>query len=215
MLDQPVELPLSAAKPADNFHLWSETYDRTLDDVFVVQEEIAGAIAEELQVSLGLAEGGVLIAPTADLGAYELFLEGRARMRARGSGVQEAVQLFEAVVARDSNWAPGWAGLAQAYSLVPFYGAGARVEGVDPSRWSQPFARSEQAAKRALELDPLSLPRLGALGELLGKEGKSAEVYDLIDTMPMRRPSWRAARRRAASAPMPEPRCASAWGRAS
>ena len=50
---------------ADNFHLWSETYDRTLDDVFVVQEEIAGAIAEELQVSLGLAEGGVLIAPTA------------------------------------------------------------------------------------------------------------------------------------------------------
>ena len=150
----------------DNFHLWSETYDRTLDDVFVVQEEIAGAIADELQVSLGLGEGAVLVEPTADLGAYDLFLEGRARMRARGSGVAEAVQLFEAVVARDSNWAPGWAGLAQAYSLVPFYGEGARVEGVDPSRWSEPFARSEQAAKRALELDPRVTAAHVALGSV-------------------------------------------------
>ncbi len=150
----------------DNFHLWSETYDRTLDDVFVVQEEIAGAIAEELQVSLGLGEGAVLIEPTADLGAYELFLEGRARMRERGAGVQEAVQLFEAVVARDSNWAPGWAGLAQAYSLVPYYEEGARVEGVDASRWSQPFARSEQAAKRALALDPNVTAAHVALGSV-------------------------------------------------
>jgi TolB-like protein len=149
----------------DNFHVWSESYDRTIDDVFAVQEEIAGAIAEELQVSLGLDDGQSLVAPTGDLGAYELYLTGRARMRERGAGVAEAVELFEATVARDSAWAPGWAGLAQAYSLVPHYGNfESREEELDS--WDASLGAAERAASRALEIDPRNAAAEVALGNV-------------------------------------------------
>jgi TolB-like protein/Flp pilus assembly protein TadD len=139
----------------DNFHVWSDTYDRALDDVFAVQEEIASAVAGQLQVSLGLEEGGALVAPTADLEAYDLYLKARARMRERGAGVDEAVKLFEEVVARDSMWAPGWAGLAQAYSLVPYYEASARsAAGIRPERWESALAAAVTKAARALAIDP-------------------------------------------------------------
>ena len=137
----------------DNFHVWSEAYDRTLDDVFTVQEEIAAAIAEELQVSLGLGQGGALVAPTADLQAYDLYLRARALIRERGSGIREAVTLLEEVVARDSTWAPGWAGLAQAYSLVPYYEPGASVGRIATESWESNLGSAEAAAKRALALD--------------------------------------------------------------
>ncbi len=168
----------------DNFHLWSESYDRTIDDVFAVQEEIAGAIAEELQVSLGLEDGTRLVAPTGDLDAYDLYLTGRARMRARGAGVHEAVVLFEAAVARDSGWAPAWAGLAQAQSLVPFYWQGSpnmeEVDGgedetdrvnssgvaEDAAIWEASLAAAERAALRALEIDPTNASAEVALGNV-------------------------------------------------
>jgi TolB-like protein/Flp pilus assembly protein TadD len=149
----------------DNFHLWSESYDRTIDDVFAVQEEIAEAIAEELQVSLGLDEDESLVAPIGDLDAYELYLTGRARMRERGDGVDEAVQLFEATVARDSSWAPGWAGLAQAYSLVPFYRA-AENEEEYWATWESSLEAAETAAIRALEIDPENAGAEVALGNV-------------------------------------------------
>jgi len=149
----------------DNFHLWSESYDRTIDDVFAVQEEIAGAIAEELQVSLGLDEDEVLVAPTGDLDAYELYLTGRARMRERGEGVAEAVELFEATVARDSSWAPGWAGLAQAYSLVPYYGDFESDEEEEAS-WPASLEAAERSANRALAIDPRNAAAEVALGNV-------------------------------------------------
>ncbi len=139
---------------SDNFHLWSETFDRLLDDVFAVQEEIAGAIAEQLQVSLGVGHGGGLVAPTADIEAYDLYLRARALTRGRGAGIQEAVTLLEEVVARDSTWAPGWAGLAQAYSLVPYYEPGAAAGRIPPESWEPALGSAEAAAKRALVLDP-------------------------------------------------------------
>jgi TolB-like protein/Flp pilus assembly protein TadD len=182
--DDRLRITAQLVDATDNFHLWSESYDRTIDDVFAVQEEIAGAIAAELQVSLGLEDGTRLVAPTGDLDAYELYLTGRARMRARGAGVHEAVQLFEATVARDSGWAPAWAGLAQAHSLVPFYREGAPnmedgpAGGDTPDRgnrfgqaedtaiWEASLAAAESAALRALAIDPTNAGAEVALGNV-------------------------------------------------
>lgn len=138
----------------DNFHVWSEAYDRTLDDVFALQEEIAAAIAERLQVSLGLQHGGVLVAPTSDVQAYDLYLKAKALVRERGAGIGEAVSLLEEVVARDSTWAPGWAALAQAYSLVPYYEESGHAGMVAPELWESALGSAELAGKRALALDP-------------------------------------------------------------
>jgi len=133
---------------SDGSHLWSESYDRDLEDVFAIQTEIAEAIAIELRVPLGLEDGRHLVSPTSDLEAYDLYLAGRARMRERGSSVDEAVELFEAAVAQDSSWAPAWAGLAEGKSLQPFYRA------ADSTYWANSLAEAEYAARRALELDP-------------------------------------------------------------
>ncbi len=138
-------------------HLWSESYNRTLDNVFQIQSEIAEAIANALTVPLGLDEGETLVTPTADLEAYDLYLAGRARMRERGPSVLDAVALFEAAVARDSSWAPAWAGLAESQALVPFY-SGSPDDSVlwasDSSLWARQLDAAELAATRALELDP-------------------------------------------------------------
>jgi adenylate cyclase len=138
----------------DSFHLWSESYDRTLDDVFAVQSEIAESIAEALEVSLGLVAGQGLVMPTADLDAYDLYLAGQARLREREGGVEESIRLFEAAVARDSGWAPAWAGLAQARALYPYYADAEVGFSRDSLFWKSSLDGAERAARRALELDP-------------------------------------------------------------
>ncbi|MEJ2482534.1 MAG: tetratricopeptide repeat protein [Gemmatimonadota bacterium] len=151
----------------DSFHLWSETYDRTLDDIFAIQEEISEAIAAALEVSLGLTGDESLVMPTADLGAYDLYLAAQARVRERGDGVKEAVRLYEAAVARDSGWAPAWAGLAQARALLPYYPDS--VIGSEESRdgWKQSLDDAEAAARRALAIDPSNSGAEVALGNVI------------------------------------------------
>ena len=136
-----------------NTHLWSDTYDRRLENVFEIQTEIAEAIAEELRLPLGLEEGETLVTPTGDLDAYDLYLAGRAQMRVRGlDGILQATELFEAAVARDSSWAPAWAGLAESRALYPFYAAGSS-DSRDSAVWRQSLESAAAAARRALELD--------------------------------------------------------------
>ena len=147
---------------SDGSHLWSEQYDRPMQDIFAIQTEIAEAIAEELRVPLGLKEGERLVSPTEDLEAYDLYLAGRARMRERGEGIQQAIELFEGAIARDSNWAPAWAGLAESRALVPYY---ARTT-VDSTLWAESLDGAERAARRALELDPKNASALVALGNV-------------------------------------------------
>jgi TolB-like protein len=136
-----------------NSHLWSDTYDRRLENVFEIQSEIAEAVAEELRLPLGLEEGETLVTPTGDLAAYDLYLAGRAQMRSRGlEGITQATELFEAAVARDSTWAPAWAGLAESRALYPFYADGNNASR-DSAVWRRSLEGAEEAAQHALDLD--------------------------------------------------------------
>ncbi|MCL7970142.1 MAG: hypothetical protein M8867_11020 [marine benthic group bacterium] len=147
-----------------NSHLWSETYDRRLENVFEIQSEIAESIAEELTIPLGLDEGETLVVPTGDLEAYDLYLAGRGSMRDRGlAEILRAIELFEAAVARDSTWAPAWSGLAESLALYPFY-AGDSGESEDPAVWRKSLGDAEEAARRALQLDPRNASARVALG---------------------------------------------------
>jgi len=155
---------------ADGSHLWSESYDRMLEDVFAIQTEIAEAIAGALRVPLGL-DATELVHPTADLEAYDLYLAGRGHIRGRGQGLNEAIRLFEAAIARDSTWAPAWAALAEATELLTWYpdvwDGGRPGELADRRAGERALqAAAERAAQRALELDPRAASARVALGSI-------------------------------------------------
>ncbi len=142
--------------------LWTDSYDRRLENVFAIQTEIAEAITEALRVPLGLSRDE-LVVPTFDMDAHDLYLSGRAALRRRGPGVGEAVRLFQAAIQRDSTWAPAWAALAEAAAVQPLY-AGVGAASTDSATWARSFAVAQAAAQRALELDPRNASARVALG---------------------------------------------------
>ena len=143
---------------ADGSHLWSDSYNRTLENVFQIQVDIAEAIAQELRVPLGIDDPSDLVTPTADLEAYDLYLAGRARIRERGDSLSQAIRLFEGALERDSTWAPAWAGLAEASELISWYTNAWGIGPVPYEEIAEGFAawqsKAETAANRAFELDP-------------------------------------------------------------
>jgi len=143
---------------SDGFHLWSETYDRELTDVFEVQEEIAEAIASALLGTLGLESAVQFSVARTDIEAYEQYLLGRAYVSQRGDALHRAEEHFRAGLAIDSMYAPAWGGLAEVYALYPYYAS------VD---FEESLAASEEAARRALALDPNSANAHVALGSVL------------------------------------------------
>ncbi len=106
-------------------HLWSKSYDRTLDDIFTVQDEIAGAIIDALKVKLALV-AGVAVQPTiikaANTDAYDAYLRGRELIYRR-ENLEDAVRHLERSLRLDSNFAPAHAQLAIATILLTGYGS--------------------------------------------------------------------------------------------
>jgi len=128
-------------------HLWSGSYDRDLDDIFAVQDEIARAIAGELEVRLTPEQQTKLVsAPTDNLEAYNKYLQGRQLWHSRGErNLQASAELLQEAVRLDPEFAEAWAALADAWLLLPEYSASRSVETVAPAR---------DAVNRALELMP-------------------------------------------------------------
>ena len=130
---------------ADGYHLWSEKFDRELGDVFAIQDEISLAIVDKLKVRLTPGEKAQLVdKQTVNVAAHEDFLKGRYFWNQRGAGLQKAVNFFQLALAKDKDYATAYAGLADTYSLLGFYG-------YLPPREVMPKAK--EAALRALEID--------------------------------------------------------------
>ncbi len=136
---------------ADNgFHLWSETYDRKLENVFDMQAEIAGAIAKALELPLGIGGDAALVSErSADPQAYAMYLQARAAYRARGDGVKKSIELYRAAIKRDPKFAPAWAGLTSSMAVLPWY-----VPEAERAAAAAAMPEAEAAAKKALTLSP-------------------------------------------------------------
>jgi TolB-like protein/Flp pilus assembly protein TadD/tRNA A-37 threonylcarbamoyl transferase component Bud32 len=133
---------------ADGYHLWSERYDRDMEDVFAIQEEIAGNIVKALRVVLSEDEKRAIEkAPTANVQAYECYLRGRQFFHQwRRKGVEYARRMFERAIEIDPNYALAYAGIADCCSFIYTY-------------WDASTTHLEQAdtaSRKALELDPQS-----------------------------------------------------------
>lgn len=147
-------------------HLWSQTYDRELDDIFAVQDEIAHRIVDQIRIKLGHSqligqpEG---LSQTENVDAYQLYLRGLSLLRLRGiDNLRRAAELFEEATYIDPEYARAYEKLAMTYMLIPFY--------TDTPRppWLE---RGEEAARKAIRLDP-ELPgahaTLGAIYQAAG-----------------------------------------------
>jgi TolB-like protein len=131
---------------ADGFQLWSERYDREMEDIFAVQDEIARSIADRFKVTLKADQQEPLVkAGTDNLEAYQIYLKGRALLYQRGRGLPHALECFKCAVALDSEYALAWAGLADAHRLLVWYGF---------ARPQASLPHSKEAAVRAVALDP-------------------------------------------------------------
>ena len=141
----------------NGYQLWTETYDRRMDDVFEVQEEIALSIANTLLGRLlGPAEAGKLAITATDPVAYDLYLKGRFYWHRRTEdGLRGAVEHFENAVRLAPDYAPAWVGLADAYAVLGFY------DYIEPA---EAFPRAQESARRALELEPDSASAQATLG---------------------------------------------------
>ncbi|MEA3247631.1 MAG: protein kinase [Gemmatimonadota bacterium] len=128
---------------ADGYHIWSQRFDRQLEDVFAIQDEIARAIADQLEVKL-LAGHDSLVRPgTRSIEAYDLYLKGRYHWTRRGGGLRQAVDYFNQAIAADSEFASAYAGLADAETLLLVWGY---VNGRDYEE------RAHRAVERAMAL---------------------------------------------------------------
>ena len=141
-------------------HLWADTYDRKLTDIFAVESEIAKTIAETLQARLTGSEKSLITkTPTVNPEAYELYLKGRFFWNKRtGADLRKAIEYFNQAIAKDPNYALAYAGLADSYLLLSAFGAASP---------SDSLPQAKAAAKRALEIDDTSAEAHTSLGQIL------------------------------------------------
>ena len=163
------------------FQLWSERYDRQIADIFDVQDEIARTIVERLKVAFDSAATPRLVKVTTNnMEAYQEYLKGRAMLYKRGPWIERALESFQKAVALDSAYAQAWAGVADAYTALCYYGyrrpdetmsavveAATRATKADAESaeahtalavaallWERDFEKSERDFVEALALNP-------------------------------------------------------------
>ena len=153
-----LRLTAKLIRASDESPLWSERFDRTIDDVFAVQDEITERLVETISgaLQLGGLRGQVPVPATRNLEAYDLYLLGRHHWYERSQdGMKRARDLFQQAIDLDPTYAPAWSGLADSLGIL------ASWQFADPAEM---FPQATTAAKRALELDPSLAEAHASLG---------------------------------------------------
>ena len=159
---------------ADGYHLWSERYDRQLEDVFEIQDQIAENIVRALRVVLGEDEKRALEkTPTENVQAYEYYLRGRQFFhQLRRTSLQYARRMFDRAIEIDPNFARAHAGIADCCSFLYIYGDASKAN----------LEAANTSSQRALELDPASAEAHTSRGialTLRGDYGEARREFDI------------------------------------
>ena len=199
-------------RASDSSHLWSQTYDRKMTDVFAVQDEIAAAVVEQLKVTL---LGAAPRARATDPKAYPLFLQARELSRQySAAGFEQATGLYKQALAIDASYAPAWNGLAHVYfgqmdlglltieqglplgldavnkalehdpSYAPAYGGIALFEGLI----ERDFAAAARHLEQGLALDPANLDVIGIASIVARRLGRMELAIELAEYVVSRDP---------------------------
>ena len=191
-----VRIGVKLVEAASGYHLWSETYDRTLEDIFAIQDEIGRSVVDALKINL---LGEVPRVAETDPQTFALYLQG---IYLSTSGEQDnfdkAIHVFEEALRRDPEYAPAWSGLAHAYWYQISYGVADKEERIkkafdasdralvlDDSRaesyavkallslsFDREWSRAEAAIRRGLEIAPGSAPVVIQAGNLARAQGR-------------------------------------------
>jgi TolB-like protein/Flp pilus assembly protein TadD len=169
-----IRVNVQLVKAETDTHLWADTFDRKLTDVFQIESDIAKTIAEKLQAKLtGSEERALSIKPTADSEAHQLYLQGRYLWNRRtGSNLKKALSYFQQAAEKDPGYALAYTGIADSCALIPVYGAGA------PKDY---YPRAKAAAEKALQLDDTLAEAHTSLANVLFRYlelGKSAGEFE-------------------------------------
>ena len=139
------------------YHLWSETYDRQLEDVFAIQDELSRAIVDALKLRLG-SESDQLVVPTKNLEAYNLYLKGRFFFfRFTELGLRKSLELFQHVLLQEPGYARAYSGIADCWCELA-------------DDWVAPddaYPRAKAAATTALRLDAELVEAMTSIGKVL------------------------------------------------
>ena len=153
-----VRITAQLVTASDGFHLWSETYERELTDIFAIQDEIARSITDALAIELNLADTStsLVTVSTNNMDSYDRYLEARGLIAQR-LNFPRAIELLNEAVELDPGFAAGWAANAQAHSLAIYY--------LDIDR-DETKNTAEAMALKALELDPKLSMAHSVLGDI-------------------------------------------------
>jgi adenylate cyclase len=173
-----VRITAQLIKVSDGYHLWSDTYDRRLDDLFTVQEEISRQVVGALKVTLlGGDESELAGRPTGDIEAYDLYLLGRHYLNEGGvESYEKALNSFTQAIELEPNFALAYAGLADTYIGYPNI------------LWEEALSKAEEAARKAISIDDQLAEAHTALGYVKNRHsdlsGAEAELKKAIELNP-------------------------------
>ena len=154
-----------------DIHLWSETYDRDVTDIFSIQTEVAQNVARELKATLTSdAKTQIEKSQTKNPEAYNLYLQGRFLIEKTGKNIEDirkSIEYFEKAVSIDPVYALAYTGLAEAYQLIPSYSSTLRQEAFEKSLRLEALAKSKEYIKKALGIDKNLAEAHAILGRIL------------------------------------------------
>lgn len=201
-----LRISVQLVNAADGFHLWSERYDREMQDIFELQDEITLSIIEALKVELlGEAKELVLRHYTDNAEAYELYLKGRFHhYKYTAEGWRQAIEFFEMALAKEPEYAPAYAGMSSSLGCLSFFGFRPAERSIPQSRaaaigaltidpdlaeahlslaliiffFDWDWVKAEEEFKLAIKLDPNNAEALSFYAIFLGAEGRFDEALE-------------------------------------